>query len=285
MKLDDALADYAESLLVRSKRTTAKTAGTHMRAIRKWFSTFAQVSDITPARVDGFVQHLRDDAGLSDATINGALRVLRAAMRLAEENGRLGGYKAPKVKLLKEVRKIPKVLTGEEVQRLIAAAPDDDTRLAIMFAADAGLRHQEIAHLRWMDVNLVQVSVCAKEGWSPKTHAERLVPLTERLRLQLGVLRNGGPYGKRPGDWIFGKPRDFSDTVKAAFMRAGLWDKANKPGLHMLRRTFASRLLQKGVDIETVRELGGWADLATVQRYVASTDDVKRNAVALLEEE
>jgi site-specific recombinase XerD len=75
---------------------------------------------------------------------------------------------------------------------------------------------------------------------------------------------------------------DFTPEVREAFVVAGLWDADRKCGLHMLRRTFASRLLGSGVDIETVRELGGWADLTTVQRYVASTDDRKRAAVEKL---
>ncbi len=59
------------------------------------------------------------------------------------------------------------------------------------------------------------------------------------------------------------------------------FDHRERKGLspNVLRRTFASELLGRGADIETVRELGGWADLVTVQRYLASTSERKRSAV------
>jgi len=62
-----------------------------------------------------------------------------------------------------------------------------------------------------------------------------------------------------------------------------LFDRLYRPearaGLHMLRRSFASHVLARQADIETVRELGGWSDLSVVQRYVASTEELKRKAV------
>ena len=73
-------------------------------------------------------------------------------------------------------------------------------------------------------------------------------------------------------------------AVRRVFEAAGLYDPSAKPGLHMLRRSFASHALAAGADVETVRVLGGWASLAVVQRYVASSTDMKRAAVERLAE-
>jgi site-specific recombinase XerD len=70
--------------------------------------------------------------------------------------------------------------------------------------------------------------------------------------------------------------------VRKVFEEAGLYDRSRKTGLHMLRRTWASSLLAAGVDLETVRELAGWSDLEVAQRYLASTNDLKRHAIARL---
>jgi integrase/recombinase XerD len=51
---------------------------------------------------------------------------------------------------------------------------------------------------------------------------------------------------------------------------------------HLLRHTFASHLLQRGVDVRTVQELGGWADLSQIPRYTQVTDPRKREAVEVL---
>jgi integrase/recombinase XerD len=214
-------------------------------------------------------------------TINGALRALRAAVNLAKGNGRLS--RAPTVKLLREGRKLPSILTLAQVDELASKACPE-ARRAIYLAAHAGFRHQECLHLAVGDIRLkdreIHLRAKPEVGWSPKSHHERAVPMSDRLV----ELLTPHVAGKAPGAWLFpgrdGKPRfGLHSEVRAAFRAAGLWDPERKPGLHMLRRTFASTLLTRGVDVQTVRELGGWADLVTVQRYLSSNHDVKRRAI------
>ena len=54
-------------------------------------------------------------------------------------------------------------------------------------------------------------------------------------------------------------------------------------GFISLLRTFATELLGRGVDVETVRQLGGWSDLSVVMRYVTSSDARKRRAIEALD--
>jgi len=231
----------------------------------------------------------RHAEGVSPETINGALRVLRAALRLATEPGApLEGRVPPRVKLLRVTRRIPSILEDQQLEALLEGAPAPFD-LMLLLAARAGLRHQEILHLQVRDIDFRggRVRVAAKPGWTPKSHEERAVPIGARLagRLALHVESLGEP---RPDSWLFegneGGPRvNAAEPVREIFRQAGLYDGVDRPGLHMLRRTFASGLLVKGVDLNTVRELGGWKDLQTVQRYLASTDSLKRAAIQALE--
>lgn len=300
MNLSQILDHYLDHLAVTGKATSLKTARSHAGAIAFAWPLGGEDADLSHELLDKFISNRRK-IGDSTATINGRLKILRAALRHAERD------EARYVKLLRETRVIPKVLSPDEVNRVWKVAPTHGARLAILFAADAGLRHQEITHLTHGDIGGGEVRVTAKEWtepgqgrcvamWSPKGHAERAVPLTKRLsdaytdyafeKLHEGSARAAG----QAADWFLfyvagdmTRPaRDLFSTMSASFQRAGLATAGTKPGLHMLRRSWASELLGRGADIETVRELGGWADLATVQRYLASTDDRKRAAIAAL---
>lgn len=270
MTVGEALDYYLSDLRVRAKASTLRVCGIHATTLRR-FLAGADAAELTVPELNRMVMRLRQE-GRADTGINGVLRVLRAALRLAEADRLI--ERAVKVKLLRETRKIPSVLTQAQVERLHGAAAAE-AGLAILFAAFAGLRHQEIAHLTWPDVSEREVRVTAKTDWTPKAHAERAVPVHPTLAA--AVFK----WGPKPEGYVF-RSRDFTDPVREAFQRAGLYDLAQKPGLHQLRRTFASRLLAGGADIETVRELGGWSSLATVQRYVASSTPQKRSAVERL---
>lgn len=270
MTVAEVLDAYLADLRVRGKKSTRAVAATHARTINRYLG--AQNADqISRRLINTLIESLREN-GLRDTSINGVLRVLRAALRLS-------GLGNP-VKLLKETRKIPSILSPPELTRLLAAAPTFLTKLAITLAVEAGLRRTEILRLTWADVDFArrEVVVRAKPGWTPKNHAERAIPMNDRL---VDALLSNQPAGVKPAASVIWDRHALRD-IRIAFQTAGLGDPDLKPGLHMLRRTFASRLLGAGVDLETVRELGGWADLETVQRYVASTDDLKRAAVEKL---
>ena len=81
------------------------------------------------------------------------------------------------------------------------------------------------------------------------------------------VKKDGSPYRKRP-----------RTAFENACKRAGLKDVSP----HCLRHTFASRLVMAGVDLKTVQELGGWADLKMLMRYAHLSPGHKRQAVEKL---
>lgn len=278
MTLREILDNHCQTLRVRAKPRTARTAEQRGSCLERHFGPGFDVADLSPRALEGFISARLAD-GVSRQTVNGALAVLKAALNRGVEHGLLA-VPPCRVKLLRIGRRIPRVLTPAQVERLVqhAPAPID---LMLLLAADAGLRHQEILHLQSGDVDLAAgvLRVTAKPGWSPKSHHEREVPLTRRLAARLAA--HGGQGWLFPG--YEGSPlRGAHEPVRAAFEAAGLYDAEAKPGLHQLRRTWATLMLGHA-DVETVRQLGGWRDLVTVQSYVTTTDDRKRAAIAGLE--
>jgi integrase len=114
----------------------------------------------------------------------------------------------------------------------------------------------------------------------------RTVPLNS---IALQILKS--LKARDPGPWVFmtrgrrktgqWKPyRSFRTAFETACRHAKLTDVTP----HVLRHTFASRLVMRGVDLRTVQELGGWKSLNMVQRYAHLSQDHKRQAVELLAE-
>jgi integrase/recombinase XerD len=282
LPLNACMRDYIATLRTRAKRNSVRFAEQMEDRLVKHFGEEANVAALTQADLDGFVA-ARRAAGWSTSSINGALRILRAATNFAEREGKL--RTPPSVRLLREGKRRPTILVEDQVVRLLAEAPAP-VNLAFALAAYAGLRHQEILHLTVGDVDfandVIRVTPKPHVGWSPKAYHEREIPLHPALRKALASVCERRHHAV----WIFpgkreGWPRlTLAKEVREAFQRLGLWNLEAKPGLHMLRRSFASELLGKGADLRTVMEICGWSSIAVAERYLASTDDRKRAAVA-----
>jgi len=278
---------YLRTLRVCRRPNTLRTAAFHVEALVAQLGAVSRPNELAQAHLDSFIESRRR-AGWSTASINGSLRILRAALNHAARDGRIA-RPAPPVSLLRETRRLPSILTEDEVERLLRVAAAD-ARLAILLAAHAGLRHVEILHLKIGDIDLgactlaVRAKTRQRDGvsWTPKDHDERGIPLSPALAAALLPAVTRGPCDA----WLFpgvepSRPRvSLAAPIRQAFRAASLNDPARRPGLHQLRRTWASRLLASGADVETVRELGGWSDLLVVQRYVCSASAQKRRAIA-----
>jgi integrase len=276
------LEDYLQHTKVYGKGRTVDQVRFHGDKLADHFGT-QDMDTLSSTAVDEFIQG-KIRKGWAPATVNGALRVYKAAMR---HSGR-----GCKVRMMKVTKKLPTVLNKAQVDLLVGTAEEgSDEHLAILIAAHAGLRHREILHLKGSDVDylkgFIRVTAKPEVNWTPKSHEEREIPLTLNGRLMEALAwrasRRGGP-----NRWLFpgwrGRPRcNLQCEVQDVFKRSGLYVQEDKPGLHMLRRTWASRMLESGVDINTVRELGGWSNLDILLRYLRSSDEAKRRAVELIE--
>jgi site-specific recombinase XerD len=181
----------------------------------------------------------------------------------------------------KRPKTLPSVLAPQEVLRLIDSAETPRDRVFVEIAYGCGLRLSELIHLRVTDIDSARMVIHVRQGKGAK---DRLVPLSARL---LEELRS---YWRmyRPGSWLFpgdkpGQPicgsnmqRRFGKLVK----RVGLTKHCS---MHTLRHSYATHLLEAGVDVLTLKTLLGHRTLETTTRYLHVSTQRLRQTPSLLD--
>lgn len=218
---------------------------------------------------------VRFDRGDSASTAARSLSTYRRFYRYLLREGVLETDPSLEISSPKIPRSLPRGLTEEDVDRLLAAPPQDKAlgirdRAMLETLYATGLRVSELVNLRTSEVDL-QAGVVRVVG---KGNKERLVPLGERALDALeGYLREARRelLGSRASGSVFvtarGGPMSrqaFWQLVKRYSRKAGLSD---EPSPHTLRHAFATHLLNHGADLRSVQMLLGHADLSTTQIY------------------
>jgi integrase/recombinase XerD len=166
----------------------------------------------------------------------------------------------------KRPKTLPSVLSADEVLCLLQAATSPRDRALLHVAYGCGLRLNEVLHLRVSDLDSARMVVHVRQGKGAK---DRLVPLSVRL---LAELRD---YWRacRPRPWLFpGHSADgtlSAGNVQRCFRRLVTQSGLRKPcSLHTLRHSYATHLLEAGVDVLTLKALLGHTSLQTTARYL-----------------
>jgi integrase len=179
---------------------------------------------------------------------------------------------APKRKAPRERR--ARILSNEELAYVLAHASPDH-RDAILLAVDSGLRLNELFTLRPEHVDFVH-GLILLDGANTKSRRPRDIPMSGRVREILR--RRFAQYGGR----LFRE----SSSQRLSYLfhreRRRMVD-IDRFRFHDMRHGFCSRLAEKGVDVATIAELAGHADVRTTTRYLHSSTDRKVAAIHLLE--
>jgi site-specific recombinase XerD len=216
--------------------------------------------------------HMRS-SGASATTMNAAVSALRFffTVTLGRDDAQVG------MTTVREPRKLPVVLSPEEVARLLDAAPGLKYRAALSVAYGAGLRASEVVSLKLADIDSERMVIRVEQG---KGRKDRYAMLSEPL---LDLLRAWWLAARErdvmlPGGWLFPgqnpvnplTTRQLRRAFDGAKVAAGI-DK--RVSLHTLRHCFATHLLEQKVDIRVIQVLLGHSKLDTTARYsqVAST--------------
>ena len=165
----------------------------------------------------------------------------------------------------REPEKLPPFLSPEELTRFLEAVPGLRNRVALTTSYAAGLRISEVTRLKIASIESKRMLIRIDGGKGGKDRYAMLSPrLLEILRSYWRIAR---PHywlfpGQEPGHHV-GKAT-LQDACRAARRRAGI----NKPiTAHSLRRSFATHLLEIGIDIRVIQVLLGHADLSSTSRY------------------
>ena len=154
----------------------------------------------------------------------------------------------------------------------------DYLRPMVLVTVNTGLRRGEVLQLKWSDVDLLQRKVVIR-GDNAKSGKTRYVPLNDEA---VSTLQRWQPSAEATG-WVFpaqdgGRLSSIKTSWKRVMKNAEITDFR----WHDLRHHFASRLVMKGVDLNTVRELLGHSDLSMTLRYAHLSPEHKADAVARL---
>lgn len=170
----------------------------------------------------------------------------------------------------------PRVLEPDEETRLLAVLGPEDTAL-VLCALDTLQRLSSVAGLQWAQDHGEYLTFL-----NTKTKGGK-VPVSQRLRAALDALpkRGASVFASYQRGSVAARQKAVSDMFMAACRKAKILTGQKAGGLtfHGLRHTGASRMLSRGVDIETVRRIGGWANLNVLLKYLHPTDDASRRAV------
>jgi integrase/recombinase XerD len=194
-------------------------------------------------------------------TVNATIAALRFFCNVTLERPEL----ARPLKTIHEPRKAPIVLSQDEMVRLIEAAPGLKYKAAFGVAYGAGLRVSEVVALKVSDIDSQRMTLRVEHG---KGQRDRYVMLSPQL---LEWLRDWW-RAARPRAWLFPgqnpvnpmTARQMVRAVHAAAREAGI---AKRVTPHTLRHSFATHLLEQGVDIRVIQVLLGHAKLETTALY------------------
>ena len=184
-------------------------------------------------------------------------------------------------------RKLPVILSRDEATRLIAAAGSLKYQAALSVAYGAGLRASEVVGLKVADIDGERKTLRVEQGKGRKDRYAMLSQvLLERLRTWWRVARAQGTM--LDGGWLFPgqnpinplSTRQLNRAVHAAATSAEL-DK--RVSMHTLRHSFATHLLEQGVDIRVIQVLLGHKQLETTALYAQVATEILREVISPLE--
>jgi integrase len=276
--LDDAIRDYK----MHHRRTTsdAEQRAAHLRWLfkdkRAHTLTGADVVEYAVARQSGAGAPSpigRPRAKAANATVNRELALLKKALRLGIENGRI--LRMPRIRMLREAPPRQDFFTRDELDQLVPHLPAE-LRPVVLFAFAVAWRKEEVLGLRWENVDLKDRMIRLPAD-SSKNEDAREIPIAgaveSLIRAQLKARLSSGCA------WVFhrnGKRiRDFRGSWSAACEAAGLEGKL----FHGLRRSGVRTMRRSGISEEIAMRISGHRTSSTFRRYnITSREDLAEAA-------
>jgi len=268
---------------MRMRKFTPKTQAGYVRVVRQFAAFLGRPPDT--ATIEDLLRyqlHLVDH-GISPVSLNAAIAGLKFFFGITLERLEL----LARMKPVRVPRRLPVVLSPEEVARLIAAAGNLKYQTALSVAYGAGLRASEVVARKIGDVDSQRMTLRIEQGKGRRDRYAMLSPvLLERLRVWWRVARAQGCM--LDGGWLFPgmdpvdplTPRQLTRAVHAAAEAANI-DK--RVSMHTLRHSFATHLLEQKEDIRVIQVLLGHRQIETTTLYTQVATDLLRKVISPLD--
>ena len=293
---DGALQEAFLEMLAAERGASVNTLAAYARDLDDFRAETGRLAAATAADLDLYLRGLAK-RGFASSSQARRLSTLRQFFRFLVADGLREDDPTSIAERPKARRSLPKILSVDDVDRLLAAARDNASAANLTAsrrrAALRVLALLELLYATGLRVSeLVSLPASAGRGGRPfiavrgKGGRERLVPLNNAAHAALAEYRaacHGDSGGE--GKWLF--PADsasghltrqaFARDLKAVAARAGL--DAAKLSPHVMRHAFATHLLSGGADLRAVQTLLGHADISTTQIYTHVLDERLRQLV------
>lgn len=253
---------------LRLRNYSRKTRESYCRCVNEYINFVGTPLPYQQNKIEDFLLD-KQEKGLSPQTLNLHLHSIKHFYQEI-----LGVRQPINIKFAKRSKKLPIVLSRLDIQALISTISNVKHKLMISLAYGAGLRVSEVIDLQVRDVLLDELTLHLKEAKGKK---DRITLIPEKLVPEL----RASIVGKNGDDIVFASERGGKLTTRTAqkiFERALHNAKIEKPAtFHSLRHSFATHLLENGVDVRYVQELLGHANIRTTQLYTQVTNPMLKN--------
>ncbi|MDD3487553.1 MAG: tyrosine-type recombinase/integrase [Candidatus Moranbacteria bacterium] len=273
MNLEELLKKIEDELRLRNySRKTIKSYVLCLTDYFKFVTTVKKDPDIQQIKKYLLQKH---EKGQSGQTINLHLNAIKYFYREIAKSTVLINIKFSKIS-----KKLPVVLSRSEIEKIIYSIKNKKHRFLIALSYGAGLRVSEVVNLKIRDINFDELTIHLKNAKGKK---DQITVFPEKMKAdlrELAVLRHGNEN-------IFESERGGKLTERTAQM---VFEKALKRAkiakdatFHSLRHSFATHLLENGVDVRYVQELLGHQNIRTTQLYTKVTNPSLKNIRSPLE--
>ena len=220
------------------------------------------------------------EQGLSATTVNRKLATLRSYYKFLMRSQVISKDPTYKLKSLKTPKKLPEFVQEDSISSVLEVDVYADTfegqrdKMIMEFLYLTGVRLSELIGLKWKDLNLIEEHVKVLG----KRQKERIIPITKSLKQNIVLYQKvfEERFSKIEGNSYFIVSNKGEQSYPMMIYRTvrhylDLFAQNTRRSPHLLRHTFATHLLNKGADLNAVKDLLGHANLAATQVYTHNT--------------
>jgi site-specific recombinase XerD len=259
------------------RKLAPKTQHDYVQRVKDFAAFLGRSPDIAkPEDVRRFRLHLAS-RGAGTPKINATVSALRFFFNMTLDRPDLAKH----LSFMHEPRKVPVILSPEEVARFLEAAPGIKYKAALSVAYGAGLRVSEVVALKVSDIDSKRMMLRVEQGKGRKDRHAMLSPVL------LALLRDWYRIA-RPQGWLFpgrdpAKAMTTRQLTRACHAAAEMAEMTKRVTPHTLRHSFATHLLEQNIDIRVIQVLLGHAKLETTALYTRVATNTIREVTSPLD--
>jgi integrase/recombinase XerD len=257
---------------IKLKGYSFKTKKAYINHIRRFFSYINKNADeISDEEIRKYVIFLLEKEEVSHSYVNQAI----SSIKFLYHNVLNKNCIINKISRPKKEKKLPMVLSFHEVTKILTALKNEKHKTILILIYSAGLRVGEVVRLKAKDIDSERMLIHVVQGKGKKDRYTVLSQIAlEQLRKYFMLYR--------PKTWLFpgqnNKGHITERTVQKVFKKACKEANINKEvSVHSLRHSFATHLLEDGIDLRYIQELLGHASSKTTEIYTHVTQQSLRN--------